>query len=74
MRQLRSYNFMKVNENIWLFNADSYQEVSNDWLTATLKYDITEVGKQCCLTHGSWDESDRLGCVHYTQTGLNKTR
>ncbi len=21
------------NENIWLFNADSYQEVSIDWLT-----------------------------------------
>ncbi len=30
---------MKGNENIWLFLNDSYQEVSIDWLTVTLKYD-----------------------------------
>ncbi len=43
-----------------LFNADSYQEVSIDWLTVTLKYDNTEVGKQCCFTQGSWTRCDRL--------------
>ncbi len=30
------------------FNADSYQEVSIDWLTVTLKYDNHGGGKQCC--------------------------
>ncbi len=36
------------------FNADSYQEVSIDWPTATLKYDNT--GGIMLLTQGSWDE------------------
>ncbi len=30
------------------FYADSYQEVSIDWLTVTLKYDNHGVGKQYC--------------------------
>ncbi len=39
-----------------LFNADSYQEVSIDWLAVTLKYDNHgELEQQCCLTkdHGT---------------------
>ncbi len=51
---------MKGMKYMKYFNADSYQEVSIDWLTVTLKYD-TEVGKQCCSPQGSWDEArDRL--------------
>ncbi len=36
-----------------LFNADSYQEVSIDWLTVNTKYDNHEA---MLLTQGSWDE------------------
>ncbi len=36
------------------FNADSYQEVSIDWLTVTLKY--IPNGARTLLTQGSWDE------------------
>ncbi len=43
------------------FNADSYQEVSIDWLTVTLKYDNSRGGQEMLLTQGSWDEvRDRL--------------
>ncbi len=44
-----------------LFNADSYQVVSIDWLTVTLKeYGITEVGKQCCSPKDHGTRCDRL--------------
>ncbi len=44
-------------KNIWLFNADSYQEVSIDWLTAIPKHDNHGgVASNVALTQGSWDE------------------
>ncbi len=46
---------MKGMKIAWLFNADSYQEVSIDWLTVTIKYD-NHGGGQAMLTQGSWDE------------------
>ncbi len=51
-----------------LSNTISYQEVSIDWLTVTLKnMIIAEVGKQC-FTQGSWDGvRDRLiTCIEWT--------
>ncbi len=45
------------------FNADSYQEVSIDWLTATLKYDNHGGGKRMLLTQGSWDEKIAYWCT-----------
>ncbi len=42
-----------------LFNADSYQEVSIDWLTVTLKYDNTEVSK-CGYPRIKGTRCDRL--------------
>ncbi len=64
---LRSYNFKERNENIYSFNADSYQEVSIDWLTVTLKYDNHGGGQAMLLSNSgrSWDEvRDRLIGVH----------
>ncbi len=37
---------------------DSYQEVSIDWPTVTLKYDKSR--DQALLTQGSWGEADSL--------------
>ncbi len=44
-----------------LFNADSYQEVSIDWLTVTLKYDDHGGRQAMLLTQVIRDEArDRL--------------
>ncbi len=44
---------MKANGNICiLFNADKVKKLRIDWLTVTLKYDITEVALML-LTQGS---------------------
>lgn len=56
-----------------LFNADSYQEVSIDWLTVTLKYDNHGGGQAMLLTQGPWDEvRDRL--IAYIEHKLDLTR
>ncbi len=55
------------------FNADSYQEVSIDWLTVTLKYDNHGGGQAMLLTQGPWDEvRDRL--IAYIEHKLDLTR
>ncbi len=56
---------MKIYEA--LFNTDSYQEVSIDWLTVTLKYDNHGGGAGMLLTQGSWDGCTcemEAYCVH----------
>ncbi len=40
--------------------ADSYQEVSIDWLTVTLKYDNHGGGQAMLLTQGYGTRRDRL--------------
>ncbi len=47
-----------------LFN-DSYQEVSIDWLTLTLKYDNHGGGQAMLLTQGSWNEDCAIGLCAY---------
>ncbi len=60
--------------NIWLFNADSYQEVSIDWLAVTLKYD-NHGGGQAIFAHPRIIRTklrDRL--IAYIEHKLDKTR
>ncbi len=43
------------------FNADSYQEVSIDWLIwVNTQNMIITVASNAALTQGSWDERDSL--------------
>ncbi len=57
------------------FNIDSYQEVSIDWLTVTLKYD-NHGGGQSNVAHpriiGQKGVHDRLIAYIEPQTGLNR--
>ncbi len=57
-----------------LFNADSYQAVSIDWLTVTLKYDNHGGGQGRCSPKDHGTRCDRLIAYIEHKLTSNKTR